>query len=86
MNFVKMMYGNWDNLPNFNTCISPSDMNFYLTGTESVINQNKPTGKVLFDVEVIGDMTITNPAFYLHQIMPVYAALYYNGVDPKSLD
>ena len=81
-----LMYGNWDNLPNFNTCISPSDMNFYLTGTESVINQNKPTGKVLFDVEVIGDIALTSPDFYHHRMMPVYASLYYTGQDPKELD
>lgn len=81
-----LMYGNWDNLPNFNTCISNTDMNFYLYGTENVINQNKPTGQVLFDVHVVGDMTITNPAFYHHRMMPVYAILYYTGANPKSLD
>lgn len=81
-----LMYGNYDNLPNFNTCISNSDMNFYLTGTENVINQNKPTGTVLYDVEVTGDLTITYPAFYLHRMMPTYATLYYSGEDPKKLD
>ncbi len=81
-----LMYGNWPNLPNFNTCISNSDMNFYLTGTEDVINQNKPTGMVLFDVIVTGDMTITTPAFYHHWVRPTYATLYYSGENPKGLD
>ncbi len=35
-------------------------MNFYLTGTESVINQNKPTGKVLFDIVVTCDLLLGN--------------------------
>ncbi len=81
-----LMYGNWPNLPNFNTCISNTDMNFYLTGTEDVINQNKPTGMVLFDVIVTGDMSITTPAFYHHWVKPTYATVYYSGENPKSLD
>jgi hypothetical protein len=84
-----LMYGNFDNLPNFNTCISNSDMNFYLTGTESVINQNKPTGKVLFDIVVTGDLLLGNwpdPDFYFHWIRPTYATVFYSGNIPKDLD
>lgn len=83
-----LMYGNFDNLPNFNTCISNSDMNFYLTGTESVFNQVKPSGSVIFDIVVTGDVSYLypDPDFYHHRIKPTYATLYYTGADPKSLN
>jgi hypothetical protein len=81
-----LMYGNYDGMQNFNTCISNSDMNFYLTGTESVINEIKPYGYVFYDVVITGDIAYVSPYFYHHHMMPTYGLLYYSGQDPKSLN
>ncbi|MCF8233143.1 MAG: hypothetical protein K9J27_13275 [Bacteroidales bacterium] len=35
--FDYLVFENWEFLPNYHTCLSPQEMNFYLDGTETVI-------------------------------------------------
>lgn len=80
-----LLYGNFGSWPNCNTCIPPNDMNFYLLGTETVINQLVPVNKNWIFIDLIGDYLYVQGGYYVHRIKVTYGDLLYTGETPEKL-
>ena len=89
--YSSYLFDNWSNLPNYHSCLSPDEMNFYLTGAERIIYNSapiglKPTGKSFVSVNMIGTMIIDNNLTELLHIAEVtYGTLIINPNPPEDL-
>ncbi len=72
-------------LPNYTQCIPPDDMNFYLTGAETIIyNLAKPAGLHFIDLNLMGDYTLSFD-YLLHHGTVQYGKLIINPNPPADL-
>ncbi len=75
--------------PNVHTCVSVDEMNFYLLGTEYVLNHDKPQfarppGKSLITVDLIGNAIYGDEGTeYMHYGTAQYG-IPHQGSDPRS--
>jgi hypothetical protein len=83
------MYMNSSKYPDFNGCIPPADMNFYLIKTKELINREdtpdpddlpglRPPGYSLIDIDMWGESHINpqNFTIYQHQASVHYGILH----------
>jgi hypothetical protein len=72
-------------LPNYTQCIPPDDMNFYLSGVETIIyNLAKPAGLHFIDLNLIGDY-LQGFDYINHHGIVNYAQLIVNPDPPADL-
>jgi hypothetical protein len=95
------LYWNSTEYPNAKTCISPSDLNFYLVKTKEYINREVPDPNVpnslpglrpvggysFWDIDMIGETHNLNNghSIYQHQATVRYGILHFSIGPPQSL-
>ncbi len=87
------LYWNSDKYPDFNGCINPEDLNFYLTKIKELIykdTQNggiRPVGLNFVDINMVGEESSENGfTIYKHIAIVQYGILHLSLDPPKSLD
>lgn len=86
------LYWNNSQYPNFNGCIPPDDLNFYLTKTKDLINTEttqgglRPPGYSLIDIDMWGESHFSYGfTIYQHQANVRYGVLHVSINPPESL-
>lgn len=86
------LYWNSSQYPNFNGCIPPADLNFYLTKTKELINTETTQGGLrqpgysLIDIDMWGESHLQNSfTIYQHQANVRYGVLHVSIDPPISL-
>ena len=89
------LYWNSSQYPDPETCISPSDLNFYLSQTKDLIykdvinNGLRPIGTSLIDIKMNGGKSynqINLTYEYFHQAQIHYGIFHFTGINPDRLD
>ena len=90
--YDNLMYSNYEGYPNFHSCLSPDEMNFYLVGTETVIYNTAndtppgeaPPNKMFISCDIYGDMgTSLGYNKYMHWGYATYG-IPHNVPDPDD--
>ena len=63
-----------DDLSNYDQCLTPFNMNFYMDGARQVANLNKPTGSSIISYDMWGELILGGP-------QPGMAAVSYHLMD-----
>lgn len=84
------LYWNSSEYPNFEGCINPGDLNFYLSKTKELIYNDtdhegvRPVGSSLIDIDMWGAVEVEyNYTIYLHKATVNYGILHV-GVNPPN--
>lgn len=86
------LYWNSSQYSNFNGCIPPADLNFYLTKTKELINNEttqgglRPAGYSLIDIDMWGFILQGNHTEYMHRATVRYGILHFSIDPPDPLD
>jgi hypothetical protein len=88
------LYWNCEQYPNFDGCISPADLNFYLTKTRQLINNDtehngiRPVGSSFISIDMWGfqDYNFNNYLIYEHKASVRYGILHLSPDPRESLD
>lgn len=87
------MYWNSSQYPNFNGCIPPDDLNFYLSKTKELINTDTTQGGLrlpgysLIDIDIRGFIESNNSyTIYKHKADIKYGILHLSIDPPQSLE
>jgi hypothetical protein len=87
------LYWNSSQYSNFNGCIPPNDLNFYLNKTKELINKEsplggtRPVGYSFIGIDMVGYIETNNSfTIYKHQADIKYGILHISVDPPQSLD
>lgn len=66
------LFYNYGRNPNFHACLDTSEMNFHYLGMKELVEDNKPSGKVIGNIEVGYNKTLSVPYFTRLNSMMVF--------------
>ena len=86
------LYWNSSEYPDFNGCIPPDDLNFYLEKTTDLINTEttqgglRPSGYSFLSIDMWGKIEIDDYTIYKHQADVKYGIIHINPNSPVPLE